>query len=83
MKFKFYNPFKPHIVETEDGKFAIREFSLLGLGWDFWDRQDKYKWSLKRHIKYWCLFNTLDEAKAKLQKHYESKKKLKFKVVHK
>ena len=77
---KFYNPFKPHIVETEDGKFAIRE---LRLWWQFWDRKDKYKWSSRQWIKEWCLFNTLDEAKAKLQKHYESKKKLKFKVVHK
>jgi len=29
---KLYNPFKPHIVEFDDGTFAVRKFTWTGWG---------------------------------------------------
>ena len=40
---KFYNPFKPHIVELSDGWFAVRRFTSTGgqylecrIPYDYW-----------------------------------------------
>lgn len=44
---KFINPFKPHIVELESGKFVVRRHALLG--WEYYDNQkvkkDDYWWN--------------------------------------
>jgi len=34
---KLYNPFKPHVVEFEDGTFAVRKFSLIDFGFVYRD----------------------------------------------
>lgn len=34
---KFYNPFRPHVVELSNGKFAVRR--LGDSGWKYFDNQ--------------------------------------------
>lgn len=36
---KFYNPFKPHVCQFNNGKFAIRKYELF-LGWVYLDQFD-------------------------------------------
>lgn len=47
MKTKFYNPFKPHIVEFDNGTFAVRKLGTIG--WYHYDNQkvkaDDFWWS--------------------------------------
>lgn len=48
MKAKFYNPFRPHIVEFDNGTFAVRKLTLIG--WAYYDNQkigkdNDYWWS--------------------------------------
>ena len=38
---KFYNPFKPHVCQFTNGKFAIRKLSIP-LGWVYLDQQCDY-----------------------------------------
>ena len=61
---KFYNIFKPHIVEFGDGTFAVRKFSVLALGFVFKDarapRYD-YWWYLREHWHY-AKMKTFTEA---------------------
>lgn len=42
---KFYNPFKPHIVEDGFGKFWIRALSIVG--WTYYNKDDKKFWFVK------------------------------------
>lgn len=48
-----YNPFKPHVVEFEDGTFAVRKFSLMSFAFVYRDatkpRMD-YWWYLKSNL---------------------------------
>ena len=61
MRFKFYNPFKWHVVEYTKGVYAVRKRSILPLWWVYSDIDDfQYTWDLG-HIKY-CL--TPDREKA-------------------
>ena len=60
-----YNPFKPHIVQFPNGKYAIRKY-----GFPFWDYLDSsdlnYWWSTSSFVYKYCTFNTLEAAKKAL-----------------
>jgi hypothetical protein len=45
---KFYNVFKPHLVQFKNGKYAIRRFFILG-GWEYRDSvyKDNLWWSVQ------------------------------------
>jgi len=48
-----YNPFKPHVVEFEDGTFAVRKFSLMHLGFVYRDAtkpRTEHWWYFQSHI---------------------------------
>jgi hypothetical protein len=83
---KFYNPFKPHIVQLSNGKYAVRRWSLLA--WEYKESwtlpgTDCYWWNSMEHVQKWCTVKSLEEAKALCG---ESKSKLKpmkvVKVIH-
>lgn len=65
---KFYNPFKPHIVEFADGTFAVRKRGWLGLLWIYKDCMG-WSYSTTSNIQWWtnnylrhCKVKTYDEA---------------------
>lgn len=79
---KFYNPFKPHIVQFANGKHAVRRWSVLG--WVYkehttYGNEDVYWWNAMEYVKKWCMVDTLEEAKSLREKH---KIKVKTKVIH-
>jgi hypothetical protein len=64
---KFYNPFKPHIVQFADGKFAVRRRCFIG--WEYKERvtfknEDVYWWYLTEYAKRHCTVDTYEEAVA-------------------
>ena len=48
---RLYNPFKPHVVEFEDGTFAVRKFSLMHFGFVYHD-------ATKPRMEYWWYFQS-------------------------
>ena len=69
---KFYNPFKPHIVQFTDGKFAVRRHCLIGWGYKqkpaFRNNgslipigEDAW-WYIFNFAKEQCFVNTYEEA---------------------
>lgn len=81
---KFYNPFKPHIVLSSNGKFAIRELGMLG--WVYYDNKSpsiyNWDWFDSTSIKKWALFTTIEKAETVLQKYKEDNKRITFTVLH-
>ncbi|ASJ79230.1 hypothetical protein P26059A_0078 [Curvibacter phage P26059A] len=77
MKFfkRFYNPFKPHIVQFSNDEYAIRRWAL---GWEYLDTDIRgsyagYWWGGEfRALKY-CSFTKLDSAKAHLENYLKPK----------
>lgn len=75
---KLYNPFKPHVVELNQGGFAVRKLSLI-YGWQFrskWDLADDEKtfwWTLSRHVHEHAKLSTVGEAIELLNKPYTIK----------
>lgn len=55
---KFYNPFKPHIVQFGSGKYAVRRLTLL-VGYQYIDRDTTYWWGTDEYVDRYCVFNTL------------------------
>jgi len=50
---KFYNPYKPHIAQFKDGKFAVRKLTNSGWGFishDLRDDYDDYWWCVAENI---------------------------------
>ncbi len=79
---KFYNPFKAHIVQFFNGKYAVRRWSVLG--WVYkehttYGNDNIYWWNAMEYVKKWCMVDTLEEAKALRDKR---KLKVKTKVIH-
>jgi hypothetical protein len=79
---KFYNPFKPHIVQFSNGKYAVRRWNLLA--WEYkehitFGNEVIYWWNAMEYVKKWCMIDTLEEAKALREKR---KIKVKTKVIH-
>lgn len=60
-----YNPFRPHIVQFHDGKYAVRCWKLDHFGWGYFDNQrycrDNYWWSARAAYK-WAVVDTLERA---------------------
>jgi hypothetical protein len=76
---KFYNPFKAHIVQFSNGKYAIRRWSVLS--WEYkehttYGKESVYWWTAMEYVKKWCMVDTLEEAKA-----LRDKRKIKVKKV--
>lgn len=57
---KFYNPFKAHIVQTEDD-FLIRKFHLETLQWKYLERGGD-EWYFKAS-RWRCSFKNIDAAR--------------------
>lgn len=62
---KFYNPFKAHIVQFADGKFAVRR--LTSIGWEYKEHtthkdDDSYWWYLFEYVEEYCTVCTHEEA---------------------
>ncbi len=62
---KFYNPFKPHIVQFADGKFAVRRWSIFV--WEYKERiafrkDSAYWWNAMEYVRKCCCVDTHEEA---------------------
>jgi hypothetical protein len=81
---KFYNPFKAHIVQIQNGRYLVRRFRLLY--WEYrdngkvivYDKDEDNWWVTFEYAKRWCVVDTLEEAKVLRDK----TKIRKFKVIH-
>ena len=62
------NIFKPHIVELDTGKFAIRKFTLLGFQLYDADNYARFGTWPRSMPRWFYSFNTLQEAKDYLVK---------------
>lgn len=79
---KVFNPFRPHIVEFENGKFAVRKLKFLW--WHYYDNQkhkkEDYWWlSFDEDCRRWYQVDTLEMAQtllemSQLRKQINSKK---------
>lgn len=85
---KFYNPFKPHIVEFADGTFAVRKRGWLGFMWTYKDRNG-WSYSTTSDIQWWlndylrhCKVGTYDEAVKVMSMSKKSKPAKVVRVVH-
>lgn len=75
---KFYNPFKPHIVQVGVEGYAIRVSSLLF--WSYLDKEDvdkRYWWNKPLHVKKWCLLDTYEDAAILLENYIKLRKVIK------
>lgn len=75
---KFYNPFKPHIVQFADGKFAVRRWSILA--WEYkehttFSKDDVYWWNWIEFTQNWCHVETYEQAVALRDKVHVKKPK--------
>lgn len=62
---KLYNPFKAHIVQFADGKFAVRRWSVLA--WEYKERivfnnDVAYWWNTMEYVRKWCCVDTHEQA---------------------
>lgn len=62
---KFYNPFKAHIMQFANGKFAVRRHNIMG--WEYkqkntFSTEDVYWWNHIEFTEKWCCVDTYDEA---------------------
>ena len=59
---KFYNPFKPHLVQFNNGKYAIRRYRLFS--WEYRDRviSDKTWFISYPSVVEWCCFSSRLDA---------------------
>lgn len=62
---KFYNPFKAHIVQFANGKFAVRRLRFSG--WECkehttFSSEDVYWWGWLEHTHRWCCVDTHEQA---------------------
>lgn len=80
---KFYNPFKAHIVQFANDKFAVRKLS--GFFWLYkenttYKSDDIYWWYDMSSVIKWCMVDTLEEAKALREKQKINPRKTR--VIH-
>lgn len=62
---KFYNPFKAHIVQFANGKFAVRKLCVFA--WEYkehttFEYEDVYWWNHIEYANKWCTVDTLEQA---------------------
>lgn len=75
---KFYNPFKLHLVEFEDGRYGIRQFT--GLHFEYRSKTENW-WRMDEYVAKYCAMDTLSEATALLDSLLVKKIKVK-QVLH-
>lgn len=64
---KLYNPLKPHIVELNNGKFAVRRFTAIG--WQYVDsRQPHDYWWADIEFKHHFQLDAIERAQEVLAK---------------
>lgn len=73
---KFYNPFKPHIIQSCSGFYFIRVFKIPD-GWSYLGYNND-EWFLTKSLAFKAVF--LDTAKSKLSEMYVQGKK--DRVIH-
>ena len=58
-----YNPFKPHIVQFDNNKFAVRKLTYF-LIWGYRDNycHDNYWWTTPNNVQRYSSVNTYEEA---------------------
>ena len=62
---KFYNPFKAHIVQFSNGKYAVRRWNFLA-----WEYKEKWTnpnvdvcwWNPIEFVMKWCMVDTYEQA---------------------
>ena len=64
---KLYNPFKPHIIELVNGKFAVRRRNIFA--WEYKEHltlssEDVYWWNSIEDSYKWCCVDTYEQAVA-------------------
>lgn len=66
---KLYNPFKPHLVQFKNGKYAVRRY-CFPFGWAYRDKtfDDKSWWAKPQRVIDWCLFSSKLQAEELLLK---------------
>lgn len=62
---KIYNPFKPHLVQFNDGSYAYRKFALIA--WVLLDREGDHWWFGKVHWQIYC-YGSKTAAETALEK---------------
>ena len=84
--FKFYNPFKPHVVQFSNGKYDVRRWSILM--WEYKDhttlaKEDVYWWSNIDFTFNWCCVDTYEQAAVLRDKvHVKAPRLMKVEKVH-
>lgn len=63
---KIYNPFKVHIVQFENGEYAIRKYSFLYLKYIYKSLSSSYWWSGDSDYFEACITKDLKAIKDKL-----------------
>ena len=82
---KFYNPFKAHIVELNNAKFAVRRWWF---GWEYkehttFSNDNVYWWKWIEHTHRWCCVDTHEQAVALRDKvHVKKVKPMKVAKVY-
>jgi hypothetical protein len=84
---KFYNPFKPHIVQFAD-KYLVRRWSVIC--WEYketstWRNDEPHWWTLWEYVRKYCICTSLEQARALRDKEWidpTKKPKVKTKVIH-
>ena len=64
---KLYNPFKPHLVQFKNGKYAVRRY-CFPLEWEYRSRTNNYWWNGLTDIAVYCLFDSRLQAEEVLLK---------------
>jgi hypothetical protein len=83
---KFYNPFKAHIVQFANGKFAVRRWNIFM--WEYkehttFSKDDVYWWNTIGVTHNWCCVDTYEQAVALRDKvHIKAPKPMKVAKVH-
>lgn len=61
---RFYNPFKPHIIQVSDNCWMIRKLTVFG--YEYFDREHGHWWLTPRFIIKYCQIPTKQEAEQRL-----------------
>lgn len=61
-----------HIIETDDGKFMVREFTFPL--WGYVDRNDDYVWRTWDYAVKYCAVDTEEKAREVAKKRKKNKK---------
>ena len=67
---KLYNPFKPHIVQFANGKFAVRKWGGV---WKYketntFGTDEIHWWNFYNNVEKFCMVDTFEEAVVLLDK---------------